>query len=1186
MKTMKIFLFFAFLIAEHCAFAQESLSFPLPIQIIGSSQSSYVLNSPNEGNILLNFDGWNQATFRLRFSPDLDLSLFKYLSIEFEIQNIQGNAEEDFFKVFFYDQNWTSGISKQLDFSSQILLNQKQMIQIPLPDFKNANFNSSSVRDMTFEIWGSGPIQSSMILYSIQASGGPSESFQMIGSSLDGVGNAIQIISQKVVEVIVDGHVNMNEMMKPESWSMSSVEDVFWINPIHPDAVGRFSSTLDGNINWSNPSYEDIVLRHKFYLQFNQPFQLDQHYQLVLNPIVFIPESILNDTDYKVTIDSNGDAIISNVGGNETSQIYYWLTPESYWPYKTSLEGTWSIDLPEQSEWSFIFGQNNGLSRAIKINQHAYSLQSQQRYIYIGYWLGSLGALELDPFLEYKIFRISNSVKANQTFYVSKDLEPVQQGQISYRIITESSLQDPFLNSNYDYVFSGEKVFDIDISGLTKGSYYVEIDSIGRSDPFRIGGGAFESFYTTSRALYHQRCSLELTDMYTPWSRAACHLNVFDPSNDAFDNTYENWGQFFPQSTPQLNSRTIVGGWHDAGDFDRRPLHLQTVGHLAMLDEMFLGKFVDILNIPESSNGISDILDEAYYGFQLWEQIQDISGAVRSGVESSSHPSGGRSDQDLMNYWVYSANRWTSYGYAARAAQLSRLFLFYSQPEKAQIILENGMKAFDWAESQEYLGTTSPVDNTDEAKAIDIAQARLSALGELYATTGNIIYQNGFQEIWNCIQGLDPIDKGDCTNLKYSIDWTNVDMLWGMSIADHENLNVSLQNEVRERIFFLANEYLKNIDQNRYRNSRPPHHNIAWGTGSSVSRYSIAMMMAYYLNPDPSYINGVSLNKDFLIGTHPHGVSWITGLGIHDPKNPLHLDSMYDLLNTPVPGIPIYGAFPSYCNDAESTYWKCLVYNSFFPETYNLDASPSVPLIPIIIPDSRHFLPPIQYYSQWTGMAPMNEFTVWDSMNMTILSSGFLFGVSDESSADLSGLTVNDYPLNPGKMVFFNDEEEDSPPQSDPNPQKEPIEPNDDGSENTTDSNLFLNQNIKAKCRKNHYDHLALDGDLETSFKPKKRNKTKIKISLSSQSFLQSMRLYIQLNHKNPVHLKFKVSFFDHNQKINKMIFYHELDESQWVDVGNHLNKTCDQVKIIIMNQKINKNQKPSRYSIVEIESY
>ena len=83
----------------------------------------------------------------------------------------------------------------------------------------------------------------------------------------------------------------------------------------------------------------------------------------------------------------------------------------------------------------------------------------------------------------------------------------------------------------------------------------------------------------------------------------------------------------------------VTGGWHDAGDFDRRSFHLRAVEDLVVTYLFNPTAFTDgQLNLPESGNGRPDLLDEAVFGLEVWRQAQQPDGGVGVWIEATSHP--------------------------------------------------------------------------------------------------------------------------------------------------------------------------------------------------------------------------------------------------------------------------------------------------------------------------------------------------------------------------------------------------------------------------------------------------------------------------------------------------------------------------------------------------------------------
>ena len=93
---------------------------------------------------------------------------------------------------------------------------------------------------------------------------------------------------------------------------------------------------------------------------------------------------------------------------------------------------------------------------------------------------------------------------------------------------------------------------------------------------------------------------------------------------------------------------TAYGGYHDAGDADRRTYHMDVPVTLMTTYEAFPNLFTDDqFNIPDKfdttyhilgkGNGIPDILDEAIWGTMFWEYMQEPTGEIHWGTETKGY---------------------------------------------------------------------------------------------------------------------------------------------------------------------------------------------------------------------------------------------------------------------------------------------------------------------------------------------------------------------------------------------------------------------------------------------------------------------------------------------------------------------------------------------------------------------
>ncbi len=195
---------------------------------------------------------------------------------------------------------------------------------------------------------------------------------------------------------------------------------------------------------------------------------------------------------------------------------------------------------------------------------------------------------------------------------------------------------------------SGDNVHLIDFSTYdTPGTGYTLVVNGSTSLPFDIDADLYESFkYDAIKYFYYNRSGIEIEGQYSgggntsyaanpEYGRPAGHLEwdsdipCYNPSTDT---THESaWPDYIPDCT---YSKDLTGGWYDAGDYGKyvvnggiavwtmmnmyeRFEHFEDAATLnaAMGDGTF--------NIPESSNGVPDVLDEARWQMEFLLKMQD-----------------------------------------------------------------------------------------------------------------------------------------------------------------------------------------------------------------------------------------------------------------------------------------------------------------------------------------------------------------------------------------------------------------------------------------------------------------------------------------------------------------------------------------------------------------------------------
>jgi len=171
-------------------------------------------------------------------------------------------------------------------------------------------------------------------------------------------------------------------------------------------------------------------------------------------------------------------------------------------------------------------------TKAIKINQVAYSSLAKQRYAYLGWWAGNKGKVDYAALKRFEVI----DEKTGKTALT---------GEVKLRAGDEMTAK-----------VAGEEIYEMDIAALPVGRYHIRIPGLGCSDPLEVGGKGFHAlYYHTMRVFLHQRCGQELKEPWTWVKRPACHSLI-----------YEN-GSFAPeilipgQKNPDPKRLACLLGW-------------------------------------------------------------------------------------------------------------------------------------------------------------------------------------------------------------------------------------------------------------------------------------------------------------------------------------------------------------------------------------------------------------------------------------------------------------------------------------------------------------------------------------------------------------------------------------------------------------------------------------------------
>ena len=456
--------------------------------------------------------------------------------------------------------------------------------------------------------------------------------------------------------------------------------------------------------------------------------------------------------------------------------------------------------------------------------------------------------------------------------------------------------------------FTGEETYEMDFSSVTnEGSYFVRIPDVGRSATFRIAADAAEeAFRVHMGGLYQKRCGIAKEEPYTHWTAGACHVEVVRgtfASDEGKLSPQAKWFDIIRDNTDWEHGEKLhlVGGWHDAADYDRRPMHFNIVNDLCAVYLMRPQNFRDgQLAIPENANGIPDILDEAEWGLRHLLAGQQSDGGVGTWVESVGHPGPGNvAEKDDMKYALARATRRSSLMYAAHAALLARC-----HPAFRGKYLESAKRAWDFALRERPRTAVYKVKGANVMWEEDRdlpAGYFVKAAVNLHALTGEKRYVD------EVVRDMDRVDKDRGKNA-----WGWIPLLFAgeRTFGYPKELEKFFQTWDRGKVR-TANEILEQIET-AYAYRAPwwaPQKGWvnAMGLGHAHplvrAHYLVA---AHQITGERKYLDAISLANDFHNGCNPQGTTLTSGLGEVYPVAFLDLPSYVDDIVEYVPGISPY----------------------------------------------------------------------------------------------------------------------------------------------------------------------------------------------------------------------------------------------------------------------------------------
>lgn len=606
------------------------------------------------------------------------------------------------------------------------------------------------------------------------------------------------------------------------------------------------------------------------------------------------------------------------------------------------------------------------ISPSVQVNQLGY-LPNADKRAFAGNWLGTSGPMPVDH-VNFKVISTDN-------------------GQVVFQGLLE-------LVASRD-AWSGNTVYRADFSEVNdEGEYVLSVAGLGHSQAFEISRNVFKpAFEKTFRLFYHSRNSIVIR---APWADPGYERSA-GISEDLTARIHPAVVTSVFADNEEADSYQKVGrGWFDAGDYGQYVANVAPVWHAFGVGMDLMPAFFssDDFNLPESNNGIPDIIDELEWGMDWLLAMQN---PRNGGVYSRSVPVlwDEALPQDVTKpRYIFEITSHATASFAAMAAIHSRLIAKW-KPERAAIALAASRSAWEFLErTEQWPAESESYKNPKNVHAGEYADDsatdnRMWAAAELYRATGEANYKTAFVELFRDIK-IDPTER-------VSFKHQSMAAFWSMyrALQEHKpNTNTAsaeyetgLLEELAKILINAADWYLRKADEHPF--DAPVHHYMkytGWGSFAHSSRAIIPLMQAWSITGKQDYCRRSAAMTNPQLGANPQSLSYITGLGKRSPRYPLSLLSRFDTQAAPLNGIPVNG--PHYHLPA---IWPSTraVNDSYIPANNAKDGTM----------EAYKIYPPLRRYVDSNLLPPMSEPTVAEyaltAVAFGLLSDGNSLCVAD-----------------------------------------------------------------------------------------------------------------------------------------------------------------------------------------------
>ena len=419
---------------------------------------------------------------------------------------------------------------------------------------------------------------------------------------------------------------------------------------------------------------------------------------------------------------------------------------------------------------------------------------------------------------------------------------------------------------------TGRNEARFDFSSLTTPGTYKVVSGEFESFEFKIADNVYdEAFKASLRMFYLQRCGVELdADLAGAHAHPECHTS--EATIYGTDETID-----------------VSGGWHDAGDYGRYVVSgAKAAADLMLAYSLYPEAFDDALDIPESGNGIPDVLDEVKFELDWLFKMQASDGGVYHKVTCANFPGFVMPEEETEELIVTPVSTTATGDFAAVMAMASYVYADID-PEYAQACLDAAVKAYEYlAEHTSLEGAVNPDGIvTGEYPDTNDVDERLWALAELFKATGDSKYDDEFCAL---------IGTGiPCAS---DLGWQGVGAYAGYAYLSATKTKGKFYDAVI--VSFMSG--IAGVEAaaagDAYYSSLTTY---PWGSNMTIANNGMYLLLYDSIKNSNDGDEVAREQLNYLLGTNGTSYCFLSGFGTQSPKSPHHRPS--EATGVVVPGM-------------------------------------------------------------------------------------------------------------------------------------------------------------------------------------------------------------------------------------------------------------------------------------------